>query len=296
MPCYSPLPAWQTEGGDIVFSERGKIRRSLTLPCGQCIGCRLERARQWAVRCMHEAQMHEKCCFVTLTYDDDKLPVNGNLTYRHFQLFMKRLRKAVGGNVRFFMCGEYGERTERPHYHACLFGWYPDDLLYYKVNKQGDTLYSSAFLDRVWGHGLTVTGELSFETAAYTARYVCKKITGPRAETHYCKTDLMTGEIYMQEPEFGHMSLKPGIGATWFEKYRSEVYPHDRVISRGHPAKPPRFYDKLLARLDPDTSEYMEYVRYKKSLNVASDSSPERLRVREIVARAGLKLKSRDNV
>ena len=111
MPCFHPLDAWQCLNGDVVFTDnlaRNDVIRRLSLPCGRCVGCRLERSRQWAVRCMHEASMHMFNSFVTLTYDDDHLPEYNSLNYKHFQDFMKRLRKSHNG-VRFYMCGEYGE-------------------------------------------------------------------------------------------------------------------------------------------------------------------------------------------
>ena len=124
MPCYHPWLAYQCLDGSVVSVERkgkGAVVRTLTLPCGQCVGCRLERSRQWAIRCMHEAQLHERNSFVTLTYKGD-VPDEG-LRYRDFQLFMKRLRKyASGQQIRFYMCGEYGDEKGRPHFHACLFG------------------------------------------------------------------------------------------------------------------------------------------------------------------------------
>ena len=130
MACYKPLRAWQCANGDVVFAELGRfdITRQLDLPCGQCVGCRLERSRQWAMRCLHEAKMHDRNCFVTLTYNNDNVPADRSLNYRDFQLFMKRLRFHFRGvPIRFYMCGEYGEDFGRPHFHACLFGLdFPD--------------------------------------------------------------------------------------------------------------------------------------------------------------------------
>ena len=99
VPCFHPLDAWQCSNGDVVFTDnlaRNDVIRRLSLPCGRCVGCRLERSRQWAVRCMHEASMHMFNSFVTLTYDDH-LPEYNSLNYKHFQDFMKRLRKSHNG-------------------------------------------------------------------------------------------------------------------------------------------------------------------------------------------------------
>jgi hypothetical protein len=131
MPCYFPITAWRSKDGKneagkwpVVFKPTaGYLDKELKLPCGRCIGCRLERSRQWAVRCVHEASLHEKNCFITLTYSPENLPKDGSLDVSHFQKFMKRFRKRFGPGIRFFHCGEYGESLSRPHYHACIFGF-----------------------------------------------------------------------------------------------------------------------------------------------------------------------------
>lgn len=288
MACFSPLSAWQLETGDVVFVERGRILRSLTLPCGQCIGCRLERSRQWAVRCVHESQMHDFNVFVTLTYDDDHVPHDFSLRYSDYQKFMKRLRKRAPG-VRFYMCGEYGETTNRPHYHACLFNcFFPDRKIIRKL-PSGSFLYESAMLSELWPFGYSSIGDVTFESAAYVARYVMKKVTGPRAAEHYEVCDSVTGEIYARVPEFTHMSLKPGIGADWYRRYRADVYPHDRVVVRGVLMKPPRYYDNMLKAAPDMMSDEIEYFRQMKAAELLENSTAERLAVRRVVTEARLK-------
>jgi len=286
MPCFHPLAAWQTESGDVVFVERGKIRRSLTLPCYQCVGCRLERSRQWAVRCMHEAAMHEFNSFVTLTYDDENLPNDSSLNYRHFQLFIKRVRRKFDARVRFYMCGEYGETTSRPHYHACIFGLRPADLYRWRTSSAGFQRYRSESLERLWSRGSVEVGDVSFESAAYVARYIMKKVTGKDAERHYEICDPYTGEIHNRIPEFTRMSLKPGIGANWYKAYKAEVFPLDRVVVRGVECKPPRYYFNMLKSDPSDLSDSVEYSRYLKSLKLGDDNTPERLAVKEAVTLA----------
>lgn len=286
MPCYYPVSAWQLDSGEVVFAERGRVKRPLQLPCGQCIGCRLERSRQWAVRCLHESQMHSRNSFVTLTYDDGHLQ-SPSLDYRDFQLFMKRLRDArAPDKVRFFMCGEYGEKSQRPHFHACLFGVSFDDMRPHSVNSRGDKLYQSAELESIWEKGYAPVGAVTFDSAAYVARYVTKKVTGPHAVDHYRVVDGETGEVWNRVPEFCHMSLKPGIGATWFDKYKSEVFPRDRVVVRGVECKPPRYYSKLAERDAAFDSDGVEFKRYKKAIPHRWDGTPERLAVREKVRKA----------
>lgn len=291
MPCYSPLSAWRSDDGDILFKCPGSITPDLELPCGQCVGCRLERSRRWAMRCMHESQMHDASSFVTLTYSEDKCPLS--LRYRDWQLFMKRLRK-VFPKARFYMCGEYGETTQRPHYHGILFGVFFADRTLHAENG-GYPLYQSAILDRLWGLGFATVGDVTFESAAYTARYIMKKVTGDAAIEHYKRVHVYTGEIVEVVPEFSRMSLKPGIGATWFEKFRSDVFHKNRdyVIVNGTKCKPPRYYREYLDRLDPDLGEEIDYNRYLRSGQGLADRTPERLAVREIVEKARVKNMSR---
>lgn len=304
MPCFSPLEAWQTASGKIQFKIQGDIYRTLKLPCGQCIGCRLERSRQWAMRCVHENQMHDFSCFVTLTYDDSHLPVDNSLRYRDFQLFMKKLRdqlprlrqrRLVKGadTLRFYMCGEYGESFGRPHYHALLFGAIFTDLVPWKQTESGAQLYVSPTLDKIWENGFTSVGEVNFESAAYVARYVMKKVTGDKADEHY-KCVSPDGEVYWRVPEFTRMSLRPhGIGAAWFQKFRGEVVARDGVVMRGMLMKPPRYYDKRLAELMPEEMDWKKVERETAALARAWDNTPERLAVREKCVTAGLQFKKR---
>lgn len=251
MACYHPVPAWlsstRTDNGKykVLFSrpEAGiNERRELYVPCGTCIGCRLEYARQWAVRCMHEAKLHERNCFVTLTYDDAHLPKNGSLVPRDFQLFMKRLRKRFGAGVRYFQCGEYGEINARPHYHALLFNFDFDDRVFAKGGQGGSArLFTSAVCDEVWGLGNCWIGDVSFESAGYVARYSLKKVRGPAAAAHY-------GE---RVPEYLRMSRRPGIGRGWFDKFGDDWYAKDELIVNGRKCKPPKYYDSAMEKRAP---------------------------------------------
>lgn len=283
MKCYKPLKAFQTVDGLVVFHEKGKIARELEFRCGQCIGCRLSRAQMWSVRCVHEAQMHESSIFLTLTYSDDFLP-GPSLLYLDFQLFMKRLRKEYGP-VRFFMCGEYGEENLRPHFHAILFGIHVGD-----GKKFDDTLKTSATIDRIWGKGFAPFGDVTADSAQYVARYSVKKVTGEPAKEHYSRVDSRSGEIVDCVPEFGRMSLRPGIGYPWFQKFWKDVYSaRDAVIHKGQEVSPPRYYNTCLEREQIGTARDKEYERYLRSLDFdANESSPERLAVQEIVTKASL--------
>ena len=259
MPCFHPMPAVRMTDGSVKFVSRSKkgVDGCLELPCGQCIGCRLERSRQWAMRCLHEASLYDQNAFVTLTYDDSNLPRGGSLDYSDFQKFMKRLRKRVKSPVRFYMGGEYGEQLARPHYHACLFGYDFPDKVFYKKTSSGERIYTSKLLEELWPFGLSSVGDVTFESAAYIARYCVQKVTGDLAEAHY-RTITDDGEIIDRTPEFNHMSLKPGIGANWLKKFRSDVFPRDYVVINGVKTKPPKYYDVLFERDDP--GEFSEII------------------------------------
>ncbi len=294
MPCYSPLRGFKGRGGAFVFQRREAILPvPFSVPCGQCIGCRLERSRQWAVRCMHEAQLHEDNSFITLTYSPEKMPDGGTLVLHHFQDFMKRLRSRLSPRkIRFFHCGEYGEKLGRPHYHACIFGYgFPDRKHFKDVNDQA--LFVSAFLSSVWGFGFCTLGSLTFESAAYVARYCCKKVTGDLAHDHYWRVNEDTGECFQVEPEYATMSRRPGIGSGWFEKFGSEVYPSDEVIVGGRRCKPPRFYDSLYEVESPADYEAVKRKRMVAARAHAEDQTDSRLLVRERVKRAQVSMLKR---
>lgn len=295
MPCFYPLQAFRLASGAVEFVERGDVVATLSLPCGRCLGCRLERARQWQLRVMHEASQWKRSCFVTLTYSDERLPAHGCLQYPDFQRFMKRLRRVRGATraspIRFYMCGEYGEELGRPHYHAALFNEdFSGDRKVWRDFGSGNVVYRSPLLERLWPFGMSSVGELTHQSAAYIARYVMKKVTGEAADRHYQVVDTESGELAWKPPEFTHMSLKPGIGALWFEKYaHTDVYPHDRVVSRGKESKPPRYYDQLLKRSDPATLEAIKLEREARARSHWQDSTPERLAVREQVTAARIR-------
>lgn len=286
MPCYHPQPAQRMRDGTVRFVSRYKrgVDASLELPCGQCIGCRLERSRQWAMRCMHEASLHEANAFITLTYDDAHLPHGGSLQYRDFQLFMKRLRK-VSGRVSFYCGGEYGETTFRPHYHACIFGYDFPDKVYFSKSSDGSKLYTSERLAKLWPLGLSTTGSVTFASAAYIARYCVQKVTGDLAQAHY-RTVTDDGEIVDRVPEFNRMSLNPAVGKRWLDRYLSDVYPRDYVIVNGVKTKPPKYYDRLFESLDPGEFSDIVAQRELDAAMVAGDNTRPRLAVKEQVQKA----------
>ena len=235
---------------------------------------------------MHEIQMHEDNCFITLTYNDQNLPSDGSLDVKHFQLFMKKYRKWLAPKkIRYYHCGEYGDHTHRPHYHAIIFGHDFEDK---KVHKRtnGNNVYISKTLDELWGKGFCTLGDATFESAGYVARYIMKKWTGKDADSRYVKTDPDTGEILVDlKPEYTTMSQ--GIGRAWLEKYKTDVYPSDEVIVNGRQTRPPKFYDRILAESEDENDQQLlrtvKAARARNNLSRKGDQTPERLEVREKV-------------
>ena len=283
--CFYPLSGYRSKSGrnsngrwPVVFNPSdGYVDMPVTVPCGQCIGCRLERSRTWAVRCVHEASLYDNNCFITLTFNDDNLDSRGSLVKADFQKFMKRLRKRFGNGIRFFHCGEYGEINKRPHHHACLFNFdFPDKKIYRE--RKGIRLYTSAILNELWPYGYSTVGDVTYESAAYVARYILKKVTGDGADEHY------GGRV----PEYNTMSRRPGIARDWIEKYYKDVYPHDYVVIRdGIKCKAPRYYDDVY----DDLTSNMDKIKRQRKIRIArmGDDSYERLRVKEECVRLRLK-------
>lgn len=257
----------------------------IEIPCGQCVACRLQYSRKWADRCMMELMYHDSAYFVTLTYSDEYLnrgdqvgntrryyadestgeaKVSLSLSKRDLTLFWKRLRKEFKiDKIRYYACGEYGDQTKRPHYHCIIFGLHLNDLKVYKVSGLKNVYYNSDRLQKVWSIdgqpiGHVVVGDVTWETCAYTARYVMKKAKG------------MTAESYAQfnmQPEFVVMSRKPGIGRDYYEDHRSdflefgETYIGTKTGSVN--CKTPRYFKSLM------DDEFHDQFKSMKEMQVA---------------------------
>lgn len=196
---------------------------------------------------------------------------------------MKRLRKHKQ-NIRFYMGGEYGSQNWRPHYHAILFNWDWTDKRYYKTTGSGEKIYTSELLEKLWPYGYSSTANATFESAAYIARYCMQKRTGEEAKEWYKRTD-EEGE-YQLIPEFNQASRKPGIGGDWLKFYKNDVYTYDYVVVNGVETNVPKYYDKLLKRSDPDKMRDFKEQREWNGYQTRNDNTAERLRVKEIVAKA----------
>ncbi|QCQ84715.1 replication initiator protein [Blackfly microvirus SF02] len=304
MSCFTPLDGYRVKGGSVVIVARGDrpprnalTRVPLSIPCGGCQGCRLEKSRQWAMRCMHEARMSSVSSFVTLTYDNDHLPPGGSLSPTALRYFMGKLRKKREAGVRFYGCGEYGEVNMRPHYHVLLFNCDFPDKKFHSRNGRNEPLYTSDELRVLWPFGFNLIGAVTYESAAYVARYVMKKVNGKKADDHYAVYDA-NGQIFDRYPEFARMSRMPGVGAGYYEKYGGEVRAHDTIIVNGKEVKPPRYYDKKHEAASCKGADgllckctFCSLKRKRKRLAVLhkADNTPERLRVKEVIALAKMK-------
>lgn len=246
MACHFPRRGWrhQEHGGVAFRFTQGYKDAHRLVGCGQCIGCRLDWAGDWAARCEKESKLWERNCFITLTYSDDELPIGSTtrstVSKREFQLFMMRLREFYGPGIRFFGSGEYGAKSDRAHYHALLFNHdFPDKRVW--KSGRGNTLFVSAQLEQLWPYGFSTIGSVSFASASYVARYITKKVTGAPAAAAYAD----------REPPFVLMSRRPGIGAGWFDKYKSDVYPSGKIIvGENKTRRAPRYFNKLLQQKD----------------------------------------------
>lgn len=249
---------------------------SIRLPCGRCMDCRIKHARDWAIRCVGEAKMHTNNQFLTLTFNDYCLPAYGSLEPDIFTKFMKRLRKRHGNGIKYYMCGEYGESFRRPHFHACIFNLNLDDLVLFKQDKKRKVdLYRSVEIERLWTDpvhrvpfGFASVGSVTFDSAAYVARYCTKKINGVKSLNHYSVVlDDYPGVSVVLRPEYARMSRNPGLGVDYYNAYKKEIYVTDSIIGKGGLAfKPPRYFDNLYELECPGDSARVKAQRVANAL------------------------------
>lgn len=298
MSCYHPLPAIQRkEGGQIEFvnkealikDARGEVfapfgYRYLEVPCGKCIGCRLDYSKQWATRIMKEAEQWENNWFLTLTYDPENVPWQSSINLEtgeyvqgmtlqpeHLTKFLKDLRRYWKyhyneDNIRFYACGEYGGKTQRPHYHVAVMNWnIPGGLLKEWKKSQNGMYYQCETVAKIWKKGFICLAKLEWESAAYVARYMLKKQKGKDADQYY--------KSMAQIPEFTRCSRNPGIAREWYEQNKDKIYKNDEMfIARkggAQKVKPPAYYDKLF---DVEDHERMQEIKEerRKAANEAS--------------------------
>lgn len=289
MSCLGPITAYYSKvvnpsgKRSLVFDKRLSYSGvPVMVACQQCINCRIQRASAGAIRCVHEAKSHEVNSFVTLTYSDKNLPEDGGLHHRDFQLFMKRLRDRSEFKIKMVMCGEYGETTSRPHYHALLFGCDFSDRRFFKRTPTGDRLDTSELLDGLWRLGHTTVGDVSYESARYVCGYILKKVTGRMAADHYMG----------RTPDY--IKWGNGIGAEYFAQFGAANYSQDCVIINGTRMKIPRYYDTKFEIVDSKRFAVVKSNRVRKAKLRPDDLSNRRSWTREKVANAKLAQFRRD--
>lgn len=289
MACAKPLRAYApANGGRVVFWKSTQKEywvepyTGLTIPCGHCILCRSEQARQTAVRITHEATLWQANSFVTLTYGDTHLPAHGSLNYEDLVKFWKRLRKKVG-SLRYYAVGEYGDKTLRPHYHACLFG---HDFTKGSILIKGEPhkLWTSPMLNEIWGLGNVTIGQLNFQTARYTASYVTKKL---RSKQRYVRVDEESGELVAVTQPRAFMSRN--IAKGWWIKWGHHLKNHDTVIINGQEHKPPKAYDRWLGEQSEQELGKIKEYRVK---NAKHETTAE-THARTLIAHARVNSKSK---
>ena len=338
MPCFHPISAYQSltertpNGKSVIVFKKPDLSSPYTtieLPCSQCIGCRIDRSRSWALRCVHEASLFTHNCFITLTFNPAHINEHGTLVKADFQKFIKRLRKKYSGidavstsgttytlpelvkikseygslhpnftkdikyPIRYFHCGEYGSELNRPHHHACLFNFDFLDKKLWSI-RDGVRLYRSPSLDKLWPFGYCTVGAVTYQSAAYVARYITKKVNGELAKSHYRRLDKSTGEIWHIEPEYITMSRRPGIGRRFFDKYKSDLYPKDFITHNGKKFKAPKYYDKIYDSIDPESLDKIKNKRKLDFSKHSSDNTKQRLSQREKVLLSKCKILKRE--
>lgn len=225
MSCTNPIMVKANDGSGYMM-----------VPCGKCIGCRLDHAREWSVRLANERRMHDDSVFVTLTYDDEHMPSDMSIHKSEVQNFLKLVRKRVQPDkIRYFLCGEYGDQFGRPHYHVIIFGLSMFDSRVFSAHTKAAGGY--VVLCNCWTKGRVHVGNVTRASSSYVARYTMKKVNGHKKEW-YSQRGI--------EPEFILMSLKPGIGTSWLERYKDDILTHDFVLVDGIKFKVPRYYSKKL--------------------------------------------------
>lgn len=256
MRCTSPRDVSQPyEGAPLNWSKKkyNASHKVFKLPCGKCAECKLEYARSWAVRCVHEAKMHEENSFLTLTYNEESIKElidiphsietgkeEYKLNYEHVQQFMKRLRKTTSKELGFFATGEYGDRTNRPHWHILIFGWYPTDSRAQYKNHRGDQICTSEQLGRLWPHGNSNVGTVTFESAGYVARYAAKKLGTSQDDQSPYKP-------------ISKKSQRNAIGKKFLQRYYEDIFNHGYVVlDNGSRVGIPRYYEKWLKKEHPE--------------------------------------------
>lgn len=299
--------------------ELQKYTKFTRIPCGKCIGCRLDYSREWANRGYLEALQYEQNWFITLTYDEDHIYVPefvetdegiafteeeyddewaGCLVPKDLELFLKNLRQIMKREydqegIRYMACGEYGSELRRPHYHLIVFNLNLPSETFYEphIKPSKGVMYKNTIIDRAWGKkGICEVEEANWENIAYTARYITKKQKGKESSTIYA----IQGEI----PEFFRVSNRPGIAWQYYEDHKQKIYETDQIMivkKKGvEYIKPPRYFDRLLEKENPDLMKKVKQKRKQDGIWAArtKDQSTSLSRIEQLAIEERTKTES----
>lgn len=262
--CTRELTAYQNPtGGRPIFGEEGRKNGlpELKLPCGKCPECCRDYYTAWATRGSRELACWDSSLFVTLTYDDDHLPPDGSLNKKDVQDFIKRLKKKFKSSkenpIRQIYCGEYGEKTKRPHYHCILFNVdFPDKRKHY-ISPGSHQVFTSRILSELWGNGIAEFGFAEPGSVAYLFKYILKKKS--RKEKLRPLSIERDGITYDVEHEFIEASRNPGIGGF----LRGSKSLNKGFLSvNGRKTKLPKYYLEWLRKNDPDSFDYISNLKF----------------------------------
>ena len=275
--CHYPIQAYRrVSGGKLVFEKPiYEAYVPMSVPCNKCTGCCLDYENQWAIRALHEAQIFEQrgleSWFISPTFEDKYLRTDMSLDHSEWQLFRRRVAKEFP-LFRFLMCGEYGPRTNRPHFHAVGFGLNLPDAVY-AYGEKGEEQYESDTLNRLWGRGFIHAAPVTIKSARYPARYLLKD-RQKRWQDDYEYYDPARCQVYKRKPPYALASRNPrGLGFDWFQKYWRDVYPSDQVVFDGGIYRPPKYYDKLLQEFHPGVYAEVKRCREDYALSDAGKAS-----------------------
>lgn len=297
--CRFPKPAWvipktlESKGQYWLVKPDNPNAVKILTNCGICSTCRISYRQDWKLRMMLEAKYHESSIFLTLTYDDIHLPKNMDLCHSDFQLFMKRLRKRFPHlKLRFVMCGEYGEQTARPHYHAIIFGLVVPDLEEFGQSKNGEVTYTSQIMSDLWGLGFVHVGIGSEDAFGYVASYLAKDTVGDYVSDQFRLIDPTTGLYVDRKKPYLRSSNRKGIGYQFYKDYWQDMFPSDELIIDGVKYAPPQYFTDQLAKDQPELAQDVIRARFEKSQDprVLAEKTPERLEAKfqNFMAKTGL--------
>lgn len=284
MVCFYPKKGWFDETENKFTTNRHKIKGSyhpITIKCQECIGCRNDYSREWGIRNMLESYYHVEKMFITLTYNNSNLPKNNSLVKKDLQNFIKTLREKLDREskikIKYFGAGEYGEKTQRPHYHVLIFGYKFKDLKFLKKTQSGNKIFRSPTLEKLWRKGISSIGKVTEESCMYVSQYSMKKLNSKNKKY---ETRL---------PEFTLMSTREAIGLKWLLNNWEKMIEDGCIKNKGYTYPIPRYFMKQI-KLKSD-SLYIQIKNERKIKAIEYQLTPTELenKLKNFIARTNKK-------